>query len=244
MNSNPIQSSFEDLYLKTREKEGRLYPDEIVSFLPEVPKTHPLFREWLIRKLSFEKFRDYLVQKNKPLNILDLGCGNGWMSNKLCEINGSVVTGFDKNSFEINQAKRVFQNNTRLNFYSDEDFSETNVVNDTFDVVVMAASIQYFPDLKQLMNQLFPLLNPEGEIHILDSPFYSQQDVARAKESSKEHYTKLECIEMAGYYHHHAWEELSGIHHKIINRSLIDKFLLKTFKTKKNYFPWVIIYKS
>lgn len=235
---------FEDLYLKVREKEGRLYPDDIVSVLPVVPITHSLFKEWQIRKLSFEKFRNYLVQKSKPLNILDLGCGNGWMSNKMSEVSSSSVTGFDKNAFEIAQAQRVFQNDARLKFYSGDLFSTTIFERGSFDLIVMAASIQYFPDLKQLVNQLFPLLNFEGEIHILDTPFYSEHHVEKAKESSRQYYSNLGCIEMAEHYYHHTFQELTGLRYKLFNRSLIDRLLLKTLKTRENYFPWVVIYKS
>ncbi len=38
-----------DLYLRVREKEGRLYSDQIVARLPDIPADHPLVDEWRAR---------------------------------------------------------------------------------------------------------------------------------------------------------------------------------------------------
>jgi len=234
---------FEDLYLKVREKEKRLYSDEIISLLPSVQKNHPHVKEWMIRKKSYLKFRNYLQRKNKPLHILDLGCGNGWMSNQLSAINHSVVTGVDLNSYEIATAKRVFKNNKSLTFYAGELFQEIIFQKNQFDIIVLAASIQYFPDLKRLIGQLTEWLRVDGEIHILDSHFYTENNLARAKEASLNYYKGLDCSMMADFYYHHLWSDLHEFHFKIMNRTWKDKILLKIFNRKSNYFPWIIIYK-
>ena len=213
----------------------------MIAELPLVPKTHPHFKEWMIRKMSFEKFSSYLQQKNKPLHILDLGCGNGWMSNKMSEINQSLVIGVDLNRYETEQAKRVFQNNNRLTFFAGDLMSDHLFHTEKFDIIVLAASIQYFPDLNRLIKYLLGFLNSNGEIHIVDSPFYSEDNIAKAKESSRQYYSTLNCIEMADYYHHHLWKELSGFHYNLLNRSLRNRISLKIFRTKRNYFPWLVI---
>src|SRR2546428_13509565 len=119
--------AFEELYIKIREKEKRLYSDQEVSELPNVKNGHLHYDEWVIRKLSFEKFKKFLSAKNKSFNILDIGCGNGWMSNKLSEINNSTVTGIDANRYEIEQAQRVFKNSKKVKFvYS-------NILENIFD---------------------------------------------------------------------------------------------------------------
>ncbi len=243
MNTEIRKSIFEDLYLTVREKEKRLYPDEVIFSLPLVKKSHPHFKEWTIRTLSFNKLKDYLQKKNRPLQILDLGCGNGWMSNKLSEINDSVVTGADLNSFETAQAKRIFQNNKRVTFLSGDLYKNNLLQKNQFDIIVLAASIQYFPDLKVLIGQLTKWLRHGGEIHILDSPFYTEKNISLAKEASLNYYKALACIRMADFYHHHQWSELSRLQFKIMNRAWNDKILLKIFKTNKNYFPWIVIHK-
>ena len=244
LNSEIAISKFEDTYLKVRAKELRLYPDEIIASLPIVPKTHPHFREWMIREMTFEKFKIYLQQKNKTLHILDLGCGTGWMSNKMSEINQSVVMGIDLNWHETEQAKRIFKNNQRLTFHAGDLLAERLFLTERFDIIVLAASIQYFPDINRLVRHLFRLLNPNGEIHIVDSPFYSENKIEKAKEASRNYYRNLGCEEMTRYYHHHCWSEIEDFHFQIMNRTWKNSFLLKIFGTKRNYFPWIVIYQS
>src|SRR4051812_13830112 len=88
--------SFTDLYLAVREKEGRVYSDEEVRNLPNSSRHSD---EWKIRKETAKKLRAYLKGKN----ILEVGCGNGWLANYL------NATGIDINEFEVNQALRVFR---------------------------------------------------------------------------------------------------------------------------------------
>jgi ubiquinone/menaquinone biosynthesis C-methylase UbiE len=236
--------TFAGLYLKVREKEKRIYSDEEVSMLPFVKRNHFYYREWEIRKHSFKKLRTYLQKRNKPFRILDLGCGNGWMSSSLSEINNSKVIGIDRNDFEIEQAKRVFKENEDVNFFC-EDILQTDIFNpEYFDIIVMAASIQYFADIRVLTERLLQLLKKNGEIHILDTQFYSESTLGKSKQSSADYYSTLGYPEMAGYYHHHLWSDIQKYNPEIRNRSRIQKLFLKIFKTKKNFFPWIIIRKG
>lgn len=237
------KAAFEKLYLKVREKENRIYRDEEVSELPNVRNNHPHFEEWVIRKYSFKKLDKYLREKNKPLHILDIGCGNGWMSNALSEINNSLVTGFDINLYEIEQAQRVFKNNKGIKFIHDNGFENILTKDEKFDSIILAASIQYFPDIKNLIKKLFHLLNTGNEIHILDSHFYTGNNMNKAKEASLNYYNNIGFPEMGEYYYHHLWTELADFNFKIKNRSLFEKIFLKIFQTKSNYFPWIIIKK-
>ena len=106
------QPGFEDLYLTVRQKEGRFYTDEQVSQLPDIEEIHPYFHEWQMRARSGGRLINYLQKKNKPLSILEIGCGNGWLSAKMAGLNGALVTGLDANKPEIEQARRVFKNSS------------------------------------------------------------------------------------------------------------------------------------
>jgi ubiquinone/menaquinone biosynthesis C-methylase UbiE len=235
-------AEFEELYLKVREKERRLYTDAEVSELPLISSSHPHYYEWLIRQSSFRQLLKYLQRKNKPLQILDLGCGNGWMTNKLISIPGSTVVGMDINGFEIEQAKRIFNKTSRVSFQSGNILNGVLFNEQKFDVIVMAASVQYFAEMKLLINRLKSLLNKDGEIHIVDSHFYSEKNIKAAKNSTRLYYQKMDCEQMAEYYHHHLWSQLSSFNYVLKNRSLIKKITLKLFNVKQNYFPWIIIY--
>lgn len=222
-------------YLAVRKKEQRIFSDETVKTLPYLNDRTKLGQEWKLRASSFIKLKKHLEKKNASLRFLDLGCGNGWMSNALSMINNSHVIAIDTNAVELQQGARVFEENKRLTFCQGDIF-KMDLPPGSFDVIVCAASVQYFPSLTVLIKHLVKLLKPGGEIHVIDSPVYEEAAVVKARRATLMYYEKLGNPEMAGFYHHHTWSEL-------------DSFL---FRVKNNFagiripgfsapFPWIII---
>src|SRR6059058_1085116 len=84
-------NEFESAYIDLRIAEKRMYTDEEVAWLPEVDEEHVHKKEWDIRKLSCAKLTRYLGNKRRPLKILEIGCGNGWLSYQLSQIPDSNV---------------------------------------------------------------------------------------------------------------------------------------------------------
>ena len=85
-----------DLYLRVREREGRLYTDDIASHLPDFPSDHPLKSEWLARASSARRLLKYLRRLPRSLDVLDVGCGNGWLSHLVAGVEGTRVWGLDR----------------------------------------------------------------------------------------------------------------------------------------------------
>jgi len=50
----------EATYINVRNRESRLYSDEVIKSLPFIKKTHPLHREWRIRQNSFGKLFSFI----------------------------------------------------------------------------------------------------------------------------------------------------------------------------------------
>src|SRR6185437_11173827 len=126
---------FEKQYIQVRSLEGRLYTDQELLHLPDIEPGHPHFREWQTRRLS---------TRRASMDILEIGCGNGWLSHQLAELPGTRVTGVDINFTELQQAARVFNNDPNLRFIHGD--IRSGILEDrTFDVIVFAASLQYFP---------------------------------------------------------------------------------------------------
>src|SRR5438045_3657839 len=171
-----VLNNFEENYLLVRQKEGRLYTDEQVKWLPEIEQSNPHYKEWQTRASSCNKLIQHLSGKKRKLNILEVGCGNGWLCHHLSKIPGSDVAGIDINKVELDQAKRVFDSIENLEFFYGEIIDE-NTRNGKFDVIIFAASIQYFPSLDEILPLALELLNPGGEIHILDSHFYKSSEL-------------------------------------------------------------------
>ncbi len=194
-------SAVTDLYLRVRQAEGRLYPDEIVSRLPDFPNQHPLRQEWLARADSAQRLCRYLAARGRRQRVLDLGCGNGWLSHLISTLPDTKVWGLDRPGPEVAQAARLFKDGSLAFLVADIDrspFSE-----ETFDVIVLASVIQYFDALPALIQRFFPLLEPGGEIHILDSPLYAPDDLLAARQRSADYYAGLGYPEMAAAYFHH-----------------------------------------
>ena len=228
---------FEDLYIAARKQEKRLYSDEQLLKLPEIDSVHQYHNEWKIRKHSSERLCDYLQRKNRSLKILEIGCGNGWLSAKLAGIPNTKVTGLDVNQVEINQAIRVFEKDN-LQFVYDT-FNDNTFENEKFDVIVFAASLQYFPSVINVLNQSLEILTPRGEVHIIDTPFYEALDAIDADQRSRNYYTSLGFPEMADYYYHHSISEFWGFKYQVLFNpvSLLNRFL------KKDPFYWIAIRK-
>ena len=197
------------LYLAVREKEGRVYPDELVKRLPDVPPDHPMCSEWRARSRSSHRLTAYLSQFEKGTTILELGCGNGWLSHGIAKATSAKIVGMDRDSPELRQARRVFASQKNLGWVAADIFVSPFAYG-AFDVIVIASAIQYFADLARLMETLSPLLTARGEIHILDSPLYSIDALGAARERSRSYYQKLGFPEMAANYHHHSVEALTA----------------------------------
>ncbi len=157
------QNDFAVQYSLLREKEERLYSDEEVLCLPVISTSHRYYKEWQMRKQSAARLISFLQSKKKRLKILEVGCGNGWLGHWLAAIDNSNVTGIDIHFPEIQQAARVFSTIDNLHFiYGDIGagiFKEKQ-----FDIIVFAASIQYFVALPELLKLALSLLNENGEV--------------------------------------------------------------------------------
>jgi len=237
-----INDEFESLYLKVRKKEKRIYSDTEVDSLPLIPDSNPHKNEWRLREKSFLRFKDYLKSKNGILNILDLGCGNGWFSGNLTKDFNHKFFCVDINLTELKQGKRVCESEKIKFIYA--DIFNTDFPSDFFNLVILNASVQYFPDLKKLFELLFELLTRNGEIHIIDSPFYPVGEIQYAKKRSMDYYSSISFPEMAQHYHHHSIKKLLGFNSKIFyNPSSIKNKIRFLFLKEDSPFPWIVIKK-
>ncbi len=237
------QIRFEKDYIKLREKEGRLYSDEIVQNLPDIPKSVSLAKEWKVRKISMNKLISYLNQKKISGSILELGCGNGWLAHNLTISVNAEICALDVNETELVQGARLFMADKNLTFvYADIFKAEINKA--TFDTIILASSVHYFPDMNQLIYRLLELLKPAGEIHIIDTPFYScKNESNRAKERSRSYFESQGMPAMANGYYHHTLLDLKNFNLKILfdpNRPA-SMFKRKILRIPQITFHWILI---
>jgi SAM-dependent methyltransferase len=229
--------SFQDIYLGLRNAEKRLYSDAEVLQLPKIAAGHLHYNEWRIRRASCGRLISYLKKKKKWLRILEIGCGNGWLCHQLAENLKAEVTGMDMNLLELNQAARLFSHLPDLNFIYG-DASVASFGDQKFDVIIFAASIQYFSSLPDIFQKCLGLLPAKGEIHIMDSRFYHASELKPARERSANYFRKIGFEQMDGLYHHHSFAELEGFPYKIL---FDPASLLNGWTGRKTPFHWLLI---
>lgn len=229
-------------YFEVRKKEGRVFSDEMVKMLPHLPQTHTLHNEWLHRAATQKMFCKYLSSRKVCRIILDLGCGSGWftMLMKSSMPHASII-GLDVNLHELKQAAKAF-NYAHIEFIYGDIFNDI-FTPESFDVVVLNSSVQYFPHLEKLLNRLLQLLTKHGEIHILDSPIYASKKAQQeAKNRTIKYFSDIGFNNMAKYYHHHTFESFSSFNYQILyDPKSITNVLSRIFGRKISLFPWIRI---
>ena len=227
----PEDSSFEEKYKSVRDKEGRWLSDEEVKRLPNMDRNSEMMKEWRKRKWMLNKFETYMSLAATE-NVLDIGCGNGWMTNRIanhCE----AITGVDVGKEELEQAARCF-GNKQVQFICTQDWSLLPKAR--YNLIYFAGSFQYFRPDDQFWKKIYTLLAPEGEVHILETQFYTPEGVESARKRSKEYFNALgDTVE---YYQHLTWDDLPTNHTVLYE----PDFRNKIFKNRSP-FPWIRIRK-
>jgi len=237
-----IHDRFSSDYLSVRKSEGRLYPDSIVASLPSIQQGHPHAFEWAIRRWTLTKLESYLTRMKDIRSVLDLGCGNGWMTNALAAPD-RIVIGCDVVREELEQASRVFRANSSVRWVYG-DLINCAPPEPFFDLAIAAGSIQYLPSLAEAIRQLLKWLRPWGEVHIVDSPLYASREVAGAAERSAIHYRSLSAADFRTHYHHHLLRELDPFDAAVLYdpSSLLHR-LERHLGRAVSPFPWIRVRK-
>jgi ubiquinone/menaquinone biosynthesis C-methylase UbiE len=234
--------TFEIHYTALRKSEGRLYEDDVVTKLPHIDPAHHAWKEWNIRKRSADRLVRFL-KKKKPDTVLEIGCGNGWLTNYLHSYLQTDCCGIDINETELNQAASLFSKTESLNFLY-ADILSGIFDSPCIDIIVLASVFQYFPDPQKLLFNLQKILKPEGQIHILDSPFYNDQEVLQAKQRSEKYFAESGLAGMQSHYFHHSWKAIESFQFSIIHNpsSFLNSLLRKV--RDDSPFPWIVIEKT
>jgi SAM-dependent methyltransferase len=228
-----VSPQFEELYLRALRKENRIYSDAEVKELPKAFFYNLHRQEWADREKNANRLLAYLRKVQGDSQLLDIGCGNGWLANRIARMEQFKVWGIDINLFALQQAKRVF-NAANLHFaYGDifEDIFPTA----RFDCIILNQTIDFFPDLAQLINRCRYFLKSGGEIHIIDSPLYQDKELESARQKSIQHFENLGVPEMSDFYFHHTRNELDTFDFQFLYKPR------RLFGKNDSPYPWVRI---
>ena len=130
--------------------------------------------DWKIRARSFKALNTVLTQIQDPLErslkILDLGAGNGWLSNRLAS-QGDRVIAVDLLVNEqdgLGAWKHYEHSFTPVQ----AEFNHLPVMDRFADAVIFNASFHYSENYIETLREVLRVLSRDGRIVIMDSPVY------------------------------------------------------------------------
>lgn len=171
------QSDFEKFlcdYGRIRHAEGR--GSENAAYYRALPFADLSGRnaaQWRIRALTYRYFESHLLPK-QPLDILDLGAGNGWLSNRLAQRgHRPVAVDIFTDDLDGLAAARHYETSFPL---IEAEFDRLPFLGKQFDRAIFNSSLHYSTDYRQTLLEALRCLRPGGQVVVLDSPIYQRRE--------------------------------------------------------------------
>jgi len=150
--------------------------------------------------------RNYLCSDLKTLNLLDIGCSTGIISDYLSHYFGSVV-GIDIDRPAVKYASATFQKDN-LSF-SHSDSLHILQPNDHFDVAICAQVYEHVPDADLMMKEIYRVLKPGGVCYFaagnrmqLIEPHYNLPFLSMLPQNASNAYLRLTAKGKVYYENH------------------------------------------
>lgn len=172
---------FREAYAEHRAAEGRgTGGDAELLALPYL-KNDSLAKQWAVRSRSFKRFVRVLRARARevaprPLEVLDLGAGNGWLCYRVNRAgHRSVAVDVRCDAVDGLAAAAGYERYLPEMFGRiASSFDALPLPADAFDVAVFNASIHYAQDLGAVLREAARVVRPGGRVVVLDSPFYAR----------------------------------------------------------------------
>jgi SAM-dependent methyltransferase len=146
--------------------------------LPKVDGRDPQAATWRVRRESFRNLGRVLRSfKGRPLRILDLGAGSGWLSARLTEVGHACVAvdWLDDAEDGLGAIRHYPIRFTGVQ----ADFDDLPIAPGQFDVAIFNASLHYSNDPARTLRQARAMLAPGGMLVVMDSPVFGSDDAGR-----------------------------------------------------------------
>jgi len=106
-----------------------------------------------------EDYIEFLVEKvwkiRKPVNVIDFGCGYGYVGLILLPVlpEGSTYTGVDIAGNLLNEAKTIFESSVYTTTFIKADLNDY-IPNKKYDIAISQAVLRHIPDAKNILNKM------------------------------------------------------------------------------------------
>jgi SAM-dependent methyltransferase len=179
-------------YARHRAEEGRGYTTKHLLRLPYL-ETGPHAEQWKVRARTFDAFMERLLRPEakrlrRPLDVLDLGAGNGWLSYRVA-LEGHYALALDIRSDGVDGlgASAPFRRQTQGMKCIVSPFDAIPLPSARTDIALFNASLHYATDLAIVLREAVRVTRPGGLVAILDSPFYAREADGIAMVAEKRH---------------------------------------------------------
>ncbi|MGH7457164.1 MAG: methyltransferase domain-containing protein, partial [bacterium] len=192
-------------------------------------------KEWQMRAQSFRLVQNWMAREigNRKLRVLDAGAGSGWMSRCLAE--SHEVVAIDVNAgphglAALSSAQRHFM-------AVQAELDRPPFASNSFDVVIVNASLHYARGLERFFEQIERVLRPSGKLIVMDSPTYPTREAAQAAhERSRAYYAQMgvpELVENYGGLPESLFAEQKGFRFTRLRRDFASPVLVKKWLREK-----------
>jgi SAM-dependent methyltransferase len=160
-------------YRTVRERDGyRVLDGNYYRALPDVVHDDAQHVVWQVRRESFARLRQLLLSRfrNGSPSVLDLGAGNGWLSNRLTQegCRAVAVDLLDDELDGLGACRHYDRTFPRVQ----ADFDDLPFAARQFNAVVFNGSLHYAPDVAATLSRAATLLAPGGALAVVDSPAF------------------------------------------------------------------------
>ncbi len=234
-------------YETIRRAEGRggmgVDPAAYVRALPYFDLSGRMAADWRIRAASFDAFFAQvfrpLERANAPLTVLDLGAGNGWLSNRLAA-RGHHLAAVDlmTNDFDGLGCHRYFDHPFTP---AQAEFEHLPFADASADLVIFNASLHYAVDVGVTLAEALRVLKAAGRLVVLDSPIYhdassgAQMVKERESQFAKQYGFASNSLPSKNYLTYDeikAWGKTLNLHWQILTPFYGFSWALRPIKAK------------
>jgi SAM-dependent methyltransferase len=216
-------------YTQIRDAEGYGYDDdERYRRLPEVDPSDPLAWQWRMRAITFAELRRRVLepmsrecerdtrqgggqtrrqgageQLSRPLRVLDMGSGVGWLSHRLARL-GHAPCAVDLNLDPRDGLGAAAHYPASWPLLQAE-FDHLPLAEAQADVVVFNAALPYSADYRATLAEALRVLRPGGRLVVMDSPIYRRDASGRQMVAERQaaferaHGTRSDAVPSVGY---------------------------------------------
>jgi SAM-dependent methyltransferase len=204
-------------YEAIRHSEGRGSPNpSYYRSLPFQDLSGRFSNDWKIRATSFrelERLTASYFHTNQSIHMVDLGAGNGWLSNQIA-LRGHRVTAIDLLT-NIEDGLGTWKYYESRFTPVQAEFVHLPFFDRSVSMVLFNASFHYSESYEQTLLEALRILQPDGLVVVMDSPVYHgaesgrQMALERKMDFISKHGFASDSIRSENYLTYDRMDELS-----------------------------------